>query len=64
MFCLRSHAPNDSNNIHDFRFMIAYKAVISVKRQFTSTLEYILVLSDHVLTLPPNVINIDPLGIL
>lgn len=44
--------------------MIAYKAVISVKRQFTSTLAYILVLSDQVLTLPPNVINIDPLGIL
>lgn len=64
MFRLCSHTPKDSNNIHNFCFMIVYKAVISVKRQFTSTLEYIPVLSDHVLALPPNVINIDLLGIL
>ena len=41
--------------------MTVYKAIISVKRQFTSTLEYNLVLHEHVLALPPNVINIDPL---
>lgn len=57
IFCSCIHTPNVSNNIHNFCFMITYKAVISVKRQFTSTLENILVLTEHVLALTPNGIN-------
>lgn len=44
--------------------MIVYKAIMSVKRHCTSTLEYTLVLPQCTLAVPPNRIKGDPLGIL
>lgn len=63
-FCSCTHTANDSNNIGNLCFMIVYKSSMSVKRQFTAILEYILPLSEYALALPPDGIKVDPLGIL